>query len=120
LQVLETGFLDNVTRKELWQSSFGHEWVSVMNSGSSYVLISRCRNEAAYLSQPLDPVIGQSDQRAINADDSGYFGKLDLDLRLPPGYFEIPIDQMMTNRRPADTEGIRADRTQALRAGMMA
>jgi hypothetical protein len=91
-----------------------------MKSGSSYVLISRCRNEAAYLTQPLDTVIGQYNQRAINSDYSGYFGKLHLDLRLPPGYFEIPIERMMTNRRPADSEGTRANRTQALRAGMIA
>jgi biofilm PGA synthesis N-glycosyltransferase PgaC len=97
------------------------------------VLISRCRNEAAYLTQTLDPVIGQSDQRAnwvINDDDSTDGTPQILpENRVKQDWIEVVsrrdrgrrvVERMMTNRHPADTDGTRADRTQALGAGMMA
>lgn len=117
----------------------------------TYVLISPCRNEAAYMRQTLDSVIAQSSlptkwvivddgstdetpriladyaekynwiqivtrkdrgrravgpgvieafyegYAAINADDYEYLCKLDLDLRLPPRYFEILMERMEAN-----------------------
>jgi glycosyltransferase involved in cell wall biosynthesis len=130
-----------------------------MKSGNRYVLISPCRNEAAYMRQTLDTVIGQSVKPAkwvivddgssdetpqilgeyrakhdwievvtrsdrgrravgpgvieafyagyetINPDDYDYLCKLDLDLRLPPRYFEILIERMTSNPRIATCSG---------------
>lgn len=129
-----------------------------MNS-AKYVLISPCRNEAAYMKQTLDSVIDQSirpakwiivddgstDQtpeilreyrakhnwieivtrsdrgrrsvgpgvidafydgyKTISPDDYEYLCKLDLDLRLPPRYFEILIGKMTLNPRIATCSG---------------
>jgi poly-beta-1,6-N-acetyl-D-glucosamine synthase len=126
---------------------------------AKYVLISPCRNEAAYARETLDSVIGQSirptkwiivddgstDQtpeilreyqkkhdwieivtrsdrgrrsvgpgvieafydgyKAINPADYDYLCKLDLDLRLPPRYFEILIGKMIANPRIATCSG---------------
>ena len=130
-----------------------------MKSFSSYVLISPCRNEAAYMRQTLDTVIaqtvrpskwvivddGSTDEtpqilaeyatrhewikivtrtdrgrravgpgvietfyagyEAINPDDYTYLCKLDLDLRLPPRYFEILMARMEANPRIATCSG---------------
>ena len=127
--------------------------------GRRYVLISPCRDEAAYMRQTLDTVIGQSvppekwvivndgstdetplilaeyqarhpwiaivnrsnrGRRAvgpgvidafyagyetINPDDYDFLCKLDLDLRLPPRYFEILIERMTANPRIATCSG---------------
>lgn len=124
-----------------------------------YVLISPCRDEAAYMRQTLDTVISQSIRPAkwvivddgstdetprilaeyraqhgwievvtqsdrgrravgpgvieafyagyatINPDDYEYLCKLDLDLRLPPRYFEILIERMTANPRIASCSG---------------
>jgi len=124
-----------------------------------YVLISPCRNEAAYMRQTLDTVIAQSicptkwviiddgstDQTSqileeyarkhdwiqvvtradrgrravgpgvieafyagyetINPDDFDFLCKLDLDLRLPPRYFEILMERMSENPRIATCSG---------------
>ena len=124
-----------------------------------YVLISPCRDEAEYMRQTLDSVIGQSIRpakwiivddgstdntprilaeyqakhhwievvtrsdrggravgpgvieafyagyHAINMDDYDYLCKLDLDLRLPPRYFEILMDRMTANPRIATCSG---------------
>lgn len=123
------------------------------------MLISPCRNEADYMRQTLDTVIGQSIRPAkwvivddgstdatpvilaeyaaqhdwikivtridrgrravgpgvieafyagydtINPDDYDYLCKLDLDLRLPPRYFEILMDRMEANLRIATCSG---------------
>jgi len=125
----------------------------------NYVLISPCRNEAAYMRQTLDTVIAQSIRparwvivndgstdetpqilaeyakqhdwiqivtradrgrravgpgvieafyagyEAINPDDYNYLCKLDLDLRLPPRYFEILMQRMEENPRIATCSG---------------
>src|SRR6202048_1107860 len=42
---------------------------------------------------------------AINPDDYEYLCKLDLDLRLPPRYFEILMQRMMANPRTATCSG---------------
>jgi poly-beta-1,6-N-acetyl-D-glucosamine synthase len=42
---------------------------------------------------------------AINPDDYGYLGKLDLDLRLPRRYFEILLDRMTADPRIATCSG---------------
>ena len=130
-----------------------------MKTSNGYVLISPCRNEAAYMRQTLDTVIAQSvrparwvivddgssdetpqilaeyarqhdwmkivtrtdrGQRAvgpgvieafyagydtINPDDYAYLCKLDLDLRLPPRYFEILMERMNANPRIATCSG---------------
>jgi len=124
-----------------------------------YVLISPCRNEAAYMRQTLDTVIAQSicptnwviiddgstDQtpqilkeyarqydwikvvtradrgrravgpgvieafydgyETINPDEYDFLCKLDLDLRLPPRYFEILMERMSENPRIATCSG---------------
>jgi biofilm PGA synthesis N-glycosyltransferase PgaC len=124
-----------------------------------YVLISPCRDEAAYMRQTLDTVIGQSIRpakwvivddgstdetprilaeykrqydwieivtrrdrgrrsvgpgvieafyagyEAINPDDYDYLCKLDLDLRLPPHYFEELMARMDANPRIATCSG---------------
>jgi poly-beta-1,6-N-acetyl-D-glucosamine synthase len=124
-----------------------------------YVLISPCRNEAAYMKQTLDSVINQSIQPAkwiivddgstdqtpeilreykakhdwieivtrsdrgrrsvgpgvidafydgyktISPNDYEYLCKLDLDLRLPPRYFEILVNKMTSNPRMATCSG---------------
>ena len=124
-----------------------------------YVLISPCRDEAAFMRQTLDSVIGQSIQPAkwiivddgstdetprileeyrakhswiqvvtrsdrgtravgpgvidafyagfetINPDDYDYLCKLDLDLLLPPRYFEILMERMEANPRIATCSG---------------
>jgi glycosyltransferase involved in cell wall biosynthesis len=124
-----------------------------------YVLISACRDEAAFLRQTLDSVIAQSIRPAkwvivddgstdstpqtlaeyqakydwievitrsnrgrrsvgpgvidafyegydaINPDDYEYLCKLDLDLRLPPRYFEILAARMEADRRIATCSG---------------
>lgn len=116
-----------------------------------YVLISPCRNEAAYMRQTLDTVVAQSVRpakwvivndgstdatseilseyaakhdwievvtrldrghrsvgpgvvdafysgyAAINPDEYDFLCKLDLDLRLPPRYFEILMERMVGN-----------------------
>ena len=126
---------------------------------NSYALISPCRNEAAYMRQTLDTVIGQSIRPAkwvivddgstddtpiilreyarahawieivtrkdrgrravgpgvieafyvgygtINPDDYDYLCKLDLDLRLPPRYFETLMERMTANPRIATCSG---------------
>src|SRR5712692_6800998 len=130
-----------------------------MKTGNRYVLISPCRNEAAYVRQTLDTVLGQSirpakwvivddgstdetpkilaEHRAkhswievvtrrdrgrravgpgvieafyagyktINPDDYDYLCKLDLDLRLPPRYFEILMQRMAANPYIATCSG---------------
>ena len=130
-----------------------------MKTGDRYVLISPCRNEAAYMRQTLDTVIAQSIRPAkwvivddgstdetpqilaecarlhdwikivtrtdrgrravgpgvieafyagyetINPDDYNYLCKLDLDLRLPPRYFEILMERMKANPRIATCSG---------------
>jgi len=124
-----------------------------------YVLISPCRNEAAYMRQTLDSVVAQSvtparwvivddgstddtprilaeyaathpwisivtranrgrravgpgvieafydGYAAINLDDYEYLCKLDLDLRLPPRYFEILMQRMEIEPRIATCSG---------------
>lgn len=126
---------------------------------NGYVLISPCRNEASYMRQTLDTVIGQSVRpakwiivddgstdetpqilaayaqrhawieivtrgdrgrravgpgvieafysgyEAINPDDYEFLCKLDLDLRLPPRYFEILMQRMAENPRIATCSG---------------
>ncbi len=128
-------------------------------SDRSYLLISPCRNEAAYMRQTLDSVIGQSLRpslwvivddgstddtprilaeyaaahdwiRVITRSDRGhravgpgvieafyagyaatdpdaftYLCKLDLDLRLPPRYFEGLIERMEADPRLATCSG---------------
>ena len=125
----------------------------------SYVLISPCRDEAAYMRETLDSVVAQSlrparwvivddgstdetprilaeyarrhdwievvtlrdrgrrsvgpgvieafyaGYRGINPDDYEYLCKLDLDLRLPPRYFEILVARMTANPRIATCSG---------------
>jgi poly-beta-1,6-N-acetyl-D-glucosamine synthase len=46
-----------------------------------------------------------SGYEAINADDYEYLCKLDLDLRLPPRYFEILMDRMTADTRIATCSG---------------
>jgi biofilm PGA synthesis N-glycosyltransferase PgaC len=124
-----------------------------------YLLISPCRDEAAYMRETLDSVIAQSlrpakwvivddgstdetpriladyarrhdwieivtrsdrgrrsvgagvidafyaGYRTINPDDYEYLCKLDLDLRLPPRYFEILVERMAANPRIATCSG---------------
>src|SRR6516162_8631208 len=124
-----------------------------------YLLISPCRDEAGYMRETLDSVIGQSVRPAkwiivddgstdstpqilaeyrakhdwievvtrsdrgrrsvgpgvieafyagyniINPDDYDYLCKLDLDLRLPPRYFEILMERMAANPRIATCSG---------------
>jgi poly-beta-1,6-N-acetyl-D-glucosamine synthase len=124
-----------------------------------YLLISPCRNEAAYMRQTLDTVIaqsvrpakwvivddGSSDETpailaeyasrhewiqivtrndrghravgpgvidafysgyaAIDPDDYDFLCKLDLDLRLPPRYFEILMDRMAKDPRIGTCSG---------------
>lgn len=130
-----------------------------MTTGSRYLLISPCRNEADYMRETLDTVIGQSARPArwIIVDDgstdatpailaeyaarhdwiqivtrqdrghravgpgvieafySGYAAvdpeaydficKLDLDLRLPPRYFEILMERMHREPRLGTCSG---------------
>lgn len=125
----------------------------------SYLLISPCRDEAAYMRETLDSVIAQSlrpakwvivddgstdetprilaeyarrhdwieivtlgdrgrrsvgpgvieafyaGYRTINPDDYDYLCKLDLDLRLPPRYFEILCARMAADPRIATCSG---------------
>jgi glycosyltransferase involved in cell wall biosynthesis len=125
----------------------------------SYLLISPCRDEAAYMRETLDSVIAQSVRparwvivddgstdetprilaeyarrhdwirivaradrgrrsvgpgvidafyagyRTINPADYEYLCKLDLDLRLPPRYFEILAARMAANPRIATCSG---------------
>jgi len=130
-----------------------------MTAGNRYVLISPCRNEAAFMRQTLDSVEAQSVRPAmwvivddgstdetpailaefaarhdwvrivtrsdrghravgpgvIDAFYSGYAAiepgdydflcKLDLDLRLPPRYFEILMQRMMADPKIATCSG---------------
>jgi biofilm PGA synthesis N-glycosyltransferase PgaC len=125
----------------------------------SYLLISPCRDEAAYMRETLDSVVRQSlrparwvivddgstdetprilaeyarrhdwieivtlgdrgrrsvgpgvieafyaGYRTIDPDDYQYLCKLDLDLRLPPRYFEILAARMAANPRIATCSG---------------
>ena len=125
----------------------------------SYLLISPCRNEAAYMRQTLDSVIEQSVRPAkwvivddgstddtprilkdyaqrhawievvtradrgrravgpgvieafyagyetVRPEDFDYLCKLDLDLRLPPRYFELLMARMEADRRIATCSG---------------
>ena len=127
--------------------------------GQKYVLISPCRDEAAYMRQTLDSVIRQTVRpakwiivddgstdatpqilaeyqaahdwieiihrpdrgrravgpgvidafyagyNAINQDEYDYLCKLDLDLRLPPRYFEILMERMTADTRIATCSG---------------
>lgn len=130
-----------------------------MKAEKGYLLISPCRDEAAFMRETLDSVLAQSVRPAqwvivddgstddtpqilteyanrhdwikivtrrdrgqrsvgpgvidafyagyetINPDDYDYLCKLDLDLRLPPRYFEILIDRMTANTRIATCSG---------------
>lgn len=130
-----------------------------MTNADRYVLISPCRNEAAYMRQTLDTVLAQSLKPALwvivddgSTDDTprilseyaakyswirivtrvdrghravgpgvidafysgyatiepdayDYLCKLDLDLRLPPRYFEILIERMNKNPRIGTCSG---------------
>lgn len=130
-----------------------------MRTGNRYVLITPCRDEAAFMRQTLDTVIGQSIRPAkwvivddgstdetprileeyakrhdwievvartdrgrrlvgpgvieafyagyatINPDEYDYLCKLDLDLRLPPRYFEILMERMAANPRIGTCSG---------------
>jgi len=130
-----------------------------MTISNGYALISPCRNEAAYMRQTLDSVIGQTVRPAkwvivddgstdetpqilleyrakynwievvtrkdrgqrsvgpgvieafyagyetISPDDYAYVCKLDLDLRLPPRYFEILMQRMTENSHIATCSG---------------
>ena len=130
-----------------------------MMIANSYVLISPCRDEAEYMRQTLDSVIGQSIRpakwiivddgstdatpeilaeyrkkhswieivtrrdrggrsvgpgvidafyagyQAINPEEYEFLCKLDLDLRLPPRYFEILMERMKANPRIATCSG---------------
>jgi poly-beta-1,6-N-acetyl-D-glucosamine synthase len=127
--------------------------------GQGYLLISPCRDEAAYMRQTLDSVVAQSVRPAkwvivddgstdatpailaeyaarhdwirivtrgdrgrrlvgpgvidafyagyavINPDDFEFLCKLDLDLRLPPRYFEILMQRMREDPRIATCSG---------------
>jgi glycosyltransferase involved in cell wall biosynthesis len=133
--------------------------VSGRSTGSKYVLISPCRDEAEYMRETLNSVVNQSirpskwiivddgstdstpeiltefrtkhnwievvtqsnrGQRsvgpgvieafyagynAINIEEYDYICKLDLDLRLPPRYFEILMNRMKANHRIATCSG---------------
>ena len=139
----------------LWQFHLFY-W---LNMNRRYVLISPCRNEAAYMRQTLDSVVAQSVRpakwvvvddgstddtsailaeyqqqyswievitrkdrghravgpgvieafyegyEAINPNQFAYFCKLDLDLRLPPRYFEILIQRMEADPRLGTCSG---------------
>ena len=128
-------------------------------AANGYVLISPCRDEAAYMRQTLDSVVAQSVRPAkwvivddgstdqtpqilaeyaqrhdwieivtrsnrgrravgsgvvdafyagldtVNLDEFEYLCKLDLDLEIPPTYFEQVIQQMETNPRLANFSG---------------
>lgn len=130
-----------------------------METAHGYVLISPCRDEAAYMRETLDSVISQSvlpakwvivddgstdatptilaeyasrhdwiqivtrtdrgrrlvgpgvidafyaGYAAIDPDNYEFLCKLDLDLRLPPRYFEILMDRMRENPRIATCSG---------------
>lgn len=130
-----------------------------MRESHSYLLISPCRDESAYMRQTLDSVIGQSIRpskwvivddgssdttpqilaeyaarhdwiqivrrknrgrrsvgpgvidafyagyAAVNPDEYEFLCKLDLDLRLPPRYFEILMQRMGQNPRIATCSG---------------
>jgi len=130
-----------------------------MTTRNRYVLISPCRNEAAYMRQTLDSVIAQSlkpmkwvivddgstdetprvlaeyaskydwiqivtradrghravgpgvidafysGYEAIEPEQYDFLCKLDLDLRLPPRYFEILIERMNADPRIATCSG---------------
>ena len=145
--------------KEPAKLSTGFLTGSNMPFRNRYVLISPCRNEAAYMRQTLESVIGQSLRPAkwvivddgstdetpailveyasryewisivtradrghravgpgvVDAFYSGYqvidrseydfVCKLDLDLRLPPCYFEILIQRMNSDSRIATCSG---------------
>ena len=129
------------------------------SNGTRYLLISPCRNEAAYMRQTLDTVAAQSltpakwvivddgstDETAqilaeyaarfgwmeivtrtdrgfravgpgvvdafytgyevVNPDDYDFLCKLDLDLRLPPQYFELLIQRMAQDPRIGTCSG---------------
>lgn len=125
----------------------------------AYVVISPCRNEAAYMRRTLDSMVAQSEPPAcwvivddgstdetpeilaeyvaqhdwikvvqkpdrghravgpgvieafyagldtVSLDDFAYLCKLDLDLDLPPRYFEIMMDRMQANPRIGTCSG---------------
>lgn len=131
----------------------------IMTNANRYLLISPCRNEADYMRQTLNTVIGQSvlparwvivddgstdetpriladyaerhpwiqivtrhdrgrrivgpgvieafyaGYETINPDDYDYLCKLDLDLSLPPRYFEILMGRMASNPAIATCSG---------------
>lgn len=130
-----------------------------LKTGNAYLLISPCRDEAEFMRQTLDSVLGQTVRPAkwvivddgstdetprileeyanrhdwieivtrrdrgrrlvgpgvidafyagyetINPDDYDYLCKLDLDLRLPPRYFEILMQRMTEDPRIATCSG---------------
>lgn len=130
-----------------------------VTSRERYLLISPCRNEALYMRQTLDSVIGQSMRPArwvivddgstdetptilaqyaashdwieivtrvdrghravgpgvidafysgyetVNPNDYDFVCKIDLDLRLPPRYFEVLVDRMTMNPRIGTCSG---------------
>ena len=131
----------------------------MVTTANGYVLISPCRDEARYMRNTLDSVIGQTVQPAkwkivddgstdatpqileeyekkhnwikiitrsnrgarsvgpgvidafytgyesIDPDRYEFLCKLDLDLRLPPRYFEILMERMEANARIATCSG---------------
>jgi glycosyltransferase involved in cell wall biosynthesis len=133
--------------------------VKILVPSNRYLLISPCRNEADYMRQTLDTVVGQSVRpakwvivddgstdrtpqilveyasrhdwiqivtrrdrgrrsvgpgvieafysgyEAVNPDEYDYLCKLDLDLRLPPRYFEILMQRMQANPLIATCSG---------------
>lgn len=92
--IVDDGSTDN-TPQILAEYRRAHDWIEVV----------RRRDRGRRAVGPGVIEAFYAGYNSINADDYDYLCKLDLDLRLPPRYFEILIDKMTADPRIATCSG---------------
>jgi poly-beta-1,6-N-acetyl-D-glucosamine synthase len=92
--IVDDGSTDN-TPQVLAEYQAKHDWIDVVTRSD--------RGQRSVGPGVVDAFYAGYDR--INPDDYDYLCKLDLDLRLPPRYFETLIDRMTENPRIATCSG---------------
>src|SRR5262249_33263345 len=92
--IVDDGSTDN-TPQILAEYKSKHDWIEIVTRSN--------RGRRAVGPGVVDAFY--AGYEIINPDDYDYLCKLDLDLRLPPGYFEILMDRMTANPRIATCSG---------------
>jgi poly-beta-1,6-N-acetyl-D-glucosamine synthase len=92
--IVDDGSTDD-TPKILLDYANQHEWVEIVTRSD--------RGRRSVGPGVIDAFY--AGYRAVNPDDYDYLCKLDLDLRLPPRYFEVLMERMAANPRIATCSG---------------